>query len=349
MPTGESYLANLYAEDYQFHSFRSTYPGGYNNWSASAKPLLSRLLGLDNMASELEKYQPTVELKKPEQQNGYTRQVGYIETEPNIRLPFWLLHPLDFCGPFPLAITPHGHDQNGHNSYAGVYQDSDHRRQSLTMDRDVAVQAVQNGFLSIAPASRGLSFASNYVPDTYGRHGSRDCRSHFMHAILAGRTAVGERVWDMMRLIDWASNLPEVKSDSLLMMGNSGGGVITMYTAACDERISTAVASCSFSVIASEQGRIFHCDCCAIPGILRWGDLYDVCGLIAPRRFLAVNGIKDQLHSEKDIKRSIDRVQRIYQFAGVSHNFQHRWGDEGHRFYKELMWPIVCQELWNSF
>ena len=153
----------------------------------------------------------------------------------------------------------------------------------------------------------------------------------------------------MMRLIDWASNLPEVKSDSLLMMGNSGGGVITMYTAACDERISTAVASCSFSVIASEQGRIFHCDCCAIPGILRWGDLYDVCGLIAPRRFLAVNGIKDQLHSEKDIKRSIDRVQRIYQFAGVSHNFQHRWGDEGHRFYKELMWPIVCQELWNSF
>jgi len=55
----------------------------------------------------------------------------------------------------------------------------------------------------------------------------------------------------MMRLIDWASNLPEVNSDSLLMMGNSGGGFVTMYTAACDERVSTAVASYSFSVIAS--------------------------------------------------------------------------------------------------
>jgi len=60
-----------------------------------------------------------------------------------------------------------------------------------------------------------------------------------------------------------------------------------------------------------------------VPGILRWGDLYDVCGLIAPRKFLAVNGLKDQLHSEKDIKRSIARIKIIYQFSGAPNNFQH--------------------------
>jgi len=179
----KSYLVNLFTEDRQFYSFQPNYPGGYNGWSSSAKPLLSRLLGLENMVRELEKHQPIVQLKKTIQQNGYTCQAGYIETEPNICLPFWLLHPLNFCGPFPLAITPHEHDQNGHNSYAGVYHNSDHRQECLNMDRNVAIQAVQNGFLSIAPAIRGLSFASNYVPDIYSRHGSRDCRSHFMHAI----------------------------------------------------------------------------------------------------------------------------------------------------------------------
>jgi len=28
MPTDESYLTNLYAEEHQLHSFRPTYPGG---------------------------------------------------------------------------------------------------------------------------------------------------------------------------------------------------------------------------------------------------------------------------------------------------------------------------------
>ncbi len=40
------------------------------------------------MVHELEKHQPIVQLKKPVQQNGYARQAGYIETEPNIRLSF---------------------------------------------------------------------------------------------------------------------------------------------------------------------------------------------------------------------------------------------------------------------
>ena len=342
---GQRYLESLYAEPRQAYTFHHDYPGGFNSWSAEARPVLRQLLGLDNMAQDTADHQPSVRLGEPEDRDDYSLQLGYIETEPNIHLPFWLLRPQGQPGPIPLAILPHGHDRQGHNSYAGVYQDESHRQQSLAMDRDVAVQAVRHGFLAIAPATRGLSLAANYVPDTFDRHGNRDCRSYLIHAILAGRTAVGERVWDMMRLIDWASDLPEVTTETLLMMGNSGGGVVTMYTAACDQRIVMAVPSCSFSVIANPQGRIYHCDCCAVPGILRWGQLYDVCGLIAPRRLLVVNGIKDQLHSETEIARSAERVDTIFDAAGVPDHFQHRWGSEGHRFYSELMWPIIMSAI----
>lgn len=338
------YLKGVYAETKRKYTFHPEHAGGFDRWQTDARPELRRLLGLDNLAGHCVDHKPTAKIDKAEDRGDYTLQKGHIQTEPNIRIPFWLLRPKGE-GPFPLAVLPHGHDRHGHDTYAGVYHNDDHRAKSLAENRDVAVQAVQHGFVAIAPAVRGLAKAANGVPDVFNRHGGRDCRSHFMHCLLAGRTAIGERVWDMSRIIDWASDLPEADAGKVLMMGNSGGGVVTMYAAACDERISIAVPSCSFSVIASGEGRIYHCDCCAIPGILGWGELYDVCGLIAPRHLLAVNGVKDKLHTAADINRSADRVRAIFKAAGASDHFQHRWGQEGHRFYKDLMWPFVMKAI----
>ena len=174
----------------------------------------------------------------------------------------------------------------------------------------MAVQAAKRGYLAIAPATRGL--ATDGVPDLYGRHGGRDCRSHVMHCLLAGRTAMGERVWDMQRFLDWALGLPEVDSRHVLMMGNSGGGMVTLYAAACDPRITVAVPSCSFTMLTSPAGYIYHCDCNLVPGLLELGDLPDVAGLISPRHLLAVNGRKDALHSAEDIERAAARVHTIY-------------------------------------
>lgn len=340
----EEYLKGIYEEANQPYTFRPDYPGGFSRWQAGARPKLQELLGLDNMRKHCQAHKPTVELGPPENKEDYTIRKGEIETEPNIRIPFWLLRPKG-DGPFPLAVLPHGHDQHGHDTYAGVYHDEAHRAKSIAQDRDVAVQAVKRGFVAIAPAVRGLATAARGVPDIFNRHGNRDCRSHFMHCLLAGRTAVGERVWDMSRVIDWAADLPEVHAKNVLMMGNSGGGVVTMYAAACDQRITIAVPSCSFSVIASREGRIYHCDCCAIPGVLRWGELNDVCGLIASHHLLAVSGVKDTLHTAKDIDRSANRVRAIFKAAGAKGRFQHRWGQKGHQFYKDLMWPFVMNAI----
>jgi hypothetical protein len=166
-----------------------------------------------------------------------------------------------------------------------------------------------------------------------------------MHCLLAGRTAIGERVWDMQRILDWALALPEVDGRHVLMMGNSGGGMVTIYTAACDERIAIAVPSCSFAPLTSRAGYIFHCDCNMVPGLLRFGDLSDVAGLIAPRYLLAVNGRSDSLHSDTAIEGAAARVATIYQASGCPARFDHRWGNDGHRFYKDLMWPFVLEAM----
>lgn len=166
-----------------------------------------------------------------------------------------------------------------------------------------------------------------------------------MHCLLAGRTAMGERVWDMQRIMDWALTMPEVDGRRVLMMGNSGGGMVTIFTAACDPRIGVAVPSCSFAPTVSEAGYIFHCDCNMVPGLIKIGGLAGVAGLIAPRHLLAVNGRGDALHSQEEIERAVTHVGSIFEAADAANHFEHRWGAGGHRFYKDLMWPFVLDAM----
>jgi cephalosporin-C deacetylase-like acetyl esterase len=338
----KQYLQCLFSKGQQKYAFRADYPGGFDTWQKQARPVLHKLVGLDKISEQVGHHTSKVELMQIDDLSEYTRRQGWIETEPHVRIKFWLLKPKQ-RGPFPLAILPHGHDSRGYDTSAGVYHDQAHRDSTLSGDRDVAVQAVKRGFLAIAPATRGL--ADGGLPDPKGRHGDRGCRAQLMHCLLAGRTAIGERVWDMQRIIDWAATLPDVDATRVLMMGNSGGGVTTLYTAACDERITIAVPSCSFTTCTSPNGYIYHCDCNLVPGIIEFGETCDVAGLVAPRYLLAVNGKKDSLHSSTDINRSAERTRAIYAAAGCPDHFEQRWGNEGHRFYKDLMWDFVMDAL----
>jgi hypothetical protein len=334
------YLKRLYDQGRQPLAFREDYPGGFDQWRKETRAALCLKLGLDKIAASVGDHQPVVQLGEPEDLDSYTRQRGTIETEPDVRIPFWLLKPKG-QGPGPLGVFPHGHDSRGHDTTAGVYANAAHEKKALVGDRDVAVQAVKLGFVAIAPAVRGL--ATDGVADLHGRHGKQACRSHVMHCLLAGRTAMGERVWDMQRIIDWAVKMPEVDARHILMMGNSGGGMVTVFAAACDERITIAVPSCSFAPTVSQAGYIFHCDCNMVPGLLEVGGFAGVAGLIAPRHLLAVNGRTDPLFSQAEIERAVTQVQSVYQAAGCQQRFEHRWGAEGHRFYKDLMWPFVLE------
>lgn len=337
-----SYLKRIYGENHQPLAYREDYAGGFSQWQQDAREALCQKIGLPKIAASVGNHTPAVKLDGPEDLGEYWRQKGEIETEPDVKIPFWLLKPKG-DGPWPLGVFPHGHDRVGHNTTAGVYSDDKHKQKSLAEDRDVAVQAVKLGFLAIAPAVRGLS--TDGVPDLYDRHGKRECRSQAIHCLLAGRTATGERVWDMQRILDWATKQQDVDSRHVLMMGNSGGGMVTLFTAACDERVGIAIPSCSYAPTISESGYIFHCDCNMVPGLIELGGLPGVAGLIAPRRLLAVNGRTDALFTESAIERAVNETKTIYNASEHAERFEHRWGAAGHRFYADLMWPFVTHAL----
>lgn len=337
------FLNRLFNESHRSYACQATTPEEVRKWAASARPALCKILGLDRIASEAEGFAPSVSFTGDARRlDGYTRRAGRLSSEPGVNIPFWFLRP-DGPGPFPIGLFPHGHEAFGMDTYVGLYDSEDKRRKIEREDRDVAVQAVRRGMIAIAPTTRGFLPAT--VSDRTRRHDGRNCRSEAMHAFLAGRTATGERVWDMSRLLDWVATLPEADARRVLVMGNSGGGMVTTYMSACDERVSVAVPSCSFCSLASRDGNLHHCDCNAVPGILRWGEFWDVAGLIAPRHLLIVNGREDALFPLSEVDRAVAEVCRIFAAAGVPAHAEHRYGPGGHRFYKDLMWPFVERAL----
>jgi hypothetical protein len=324
-------------------AFRPDYPGGFKAWQRDARTKLTELLGINQMIRAVGAHVPQVRLGKSIRESGYLRRLCEIETEPGVKIPFWLLTPNGRADkPRPIAICAHGHDTDGWNTYAGVYRDAAHRTSTQAKDGDVGVQAVNRGFVVLVPATRGLADVAS-IPDPKGRHGNRKCRAQLIHCLLAGRTPVGERVWDTQRLLDWAlKNLKDVDPKKVLMVGNSGGGVMTVYVAALDERITVAVPSCSFTSYTSSTGFIFHCDCCLIPRVqVELADMADIGALTAPRALLAVHGRKDGLHSHSDVTAAMNRVRLIYAFANAPKAFRQEWGESGHKFYPDIMWPFI--------
>jgi len=332
------YLNNLYHESKRRFSRHPNNPEKIREWQQEARSVLRELIGLHRIQEDQDTFRVIADLGNSDDMGDYTRQPGILHSEPHVDIPFWFLKPKG-DGPFSLGIFPHGHSKRGFDTYVGIYHSEETRLRIEREERDVAVQAVKHGFVAIAPTTRGFEPAA--VPDINGRHGDRDCRSQLIHCLLAGRTPIGERVWDMEKLIDWATNLPYVDTGKILMMGNSGGGVVTIYASACDTRITVAVPSCSFCAFVGINGLIHHCDCNAVPGILSFGEFWDVAGLIAPRHLCMVNGKHDSLFPIHEVDRAVEGVRCIYNSAGVPVRFAHHYGEGGHRFYKDLMWPFI--------
>ncbi len=63
-------------------------------------------------------------------------------------------------------------------------------------------------------------------------------------ALLVGRETASYRVWDGIRSLDYLASRSEVDPKRLGCTGNSGGGTMTAYLMALDERIVAAAPSC---------------------------------------------------------------------------------------------------------
>jgi len=139
-------------------------------------------------------------------------------------------------------------------------------------------------------------------------------RLNHWHWLSLGYTPAGVEVWNAMRALDWLQTRPEVDSSRIGVTGISGGGVMTQFLAALDDRVTVAAASCSTYTIGTQVAFGLvpqQCDCTFYPNLFRI-DFPEVLALIAPRPLLILGGRKDPIFPPAGFREAYQRAKRIY-------------------------------------
>ena len=340
----KTYVENLERHTEREFDYRKALASGdWAGWQGAFRGRLQAALGLPRIRELAGSTPPAPRLAETKAFEAYTREKRYITTEPGIEIPFYLLLPKHGDTPMPLVLTPHGHGRRGKEVYIGNFEDETERRAALDGDRDIALQAVAEGYAVIAPDVRG--FWEMGRVEEFERRKNNSCAELQRRAMMFGRTLIGERVHDIGRLIDYAAMRPEIDTRRIMITGNSGGGTASLFAAACDERISVAVPGSYFCTFVASIVSVRHCPCNVVPGVLRLGEMYDVAGLIAPRPFLAVNGVHDPIFPIEATRRAFAHLQEIYQALGVPERCELYEGAGGHRYYKDRVWGFANEHL----
>ena len=296
----------------------------FDIWREQVRAKLTELLG--DMPQERCDLNIRVEWEK-EHETFYEKRMLFTSEE-NVDIPCHLWVPKNVQLPCPVAICLQGHTTGMHISLGKTIYPQD-AAYINGGDRDLAVQAVQNGFAALCLEMRGFGELKSRIQLDNDPNAETTCAHPAMTALLMGRTLIGERVWDVSRAIE------------ILLTGQSGGGTATYYTTCMEPRISMAMPCCS---ICSYNKSILwrqHCVCNYIPGIAKYVDMGDLAGLIAPRPLAIIAGVKDPDFHIDGSREIAETIQKIYDKAGASDKFRLLEGPEGHRYYAGLAWPAV--------
>lgn len=306
-------------------------------WQKEARAKLAELLGLPSMKkADDDKF--TVEYRRETEE--YTEYRFTLQSEEGYVFPVVMRVPRGIEGLMPVMLALQGHATGMHISLGTPVFLGDEDLISCG-DRDFVVRAVKEGCIGVAIEQRNFGECGGDA-----EKGHPQCHVSTMSAILNGRTTIGERVLDTMCVIDaLLSHFDFVDPDRIMLMGNSGGGTATFYTAAIDERISLAMPSCAVCTYKHSIAAMDHCVCNFIPGIAKYFDMGDISGLIAPRPLVIVNGKEDPIFPDEGVRESFEITKRLYQAAGSPHNCALVTGDEGHRFYADAAWPVVHEMM----
>ena len=292
-------------------------------WQESARERLSSLLGL-------KKFEPcnldfTVEYEK--EHSNYKEIRFTYQSEDGVRIPCHFLKPSNATKDTPLMICLQGHSTGMHISLGVAKFEGD--EQTIKDDRDFCLQALEQGMCAVAMEQRGFGELGG-TPET-------QCNDIAFSALLTGRTLVGARVWDVMRLIDVIEQnfKNDCNTEKIYCMGNSGGGTTTFYASALETRIKAAMPSCAFCTYVASIGEIRHCSCNFIPGIANYFDMAEIGGLISPRPLVIVSGKEDNIFPIKAATEEFEVLKTLYYSCETSkENCIHFVGENGHRFYK---------------
>ncbi len=324
------YLWQQYATQPRQLAFRAETLAAWHAWRDALRARLLECLG--GLPAERGELAPRV-VDVSEREN-YRQEKIYFYSEPGVAVPCYVLTPRDVPPPYRPVIALHGHGSDGAELLVGHAKDRAARANLRAYNYDYARQLVRHGFMVFAPVQRAFGERLERAPAFRVGVGARakSCEMVNSVGLLFGKALAGLRVWDVMRTIDYIRTRAEPLTEKIACLGLSGGGSVTLYTAALDERIRLAVVAGAFCTYRASIMSIVHCPDNYVPGILRYAELADVAGLIAPRPLLIEHGTQDPIFPIAGVRQAYRELQRVYALVGRAEDLAKDFFPGGHRF-----------------
>ncbi|MFN2153091.1 MAG: alpha/beta hydrolase family protein, partial [Anaerolineales bacterium] len=268
------------------------------------------------------------------QEDGFACQKVAIQTIEGEYMPcFVLIPPNEAGGSLQPVIALPGHGTWGAEAIVKTPEDPLGAELNQQLNYDYAGQLARRGYMVFVPELRGFG---QRLEDPDHREGEAQwissCYAVGVNALLLGKTLLGLRVYDIMRLIDYIRTRPEPLTESLGCVGLSGGGMATLFTTALDQRITCAVVSGYFNTFRDSIMAIRHCLCNFVPGIIKVAEMVDIARLVAPRPLLIETGTHDPLFPTTATQRAYKELQQTYDIFDADQNLdidifegEHAW------------------------
>jgi len=271
---------------------------------------------------------------------GMIEKIAFT-SEPRADVPAYVCLPKDVEPPYSFVICLQGHNSGMHNSI-GVEREDETKPLEVEGDRDFAIQCMSRGMAALCIEQRAFGERRELKQEN---RFPQVCHDTAMHALMLGRTLIGERVYDVDRGIDYLASRGDANMKSIGVMGNSGGGTISMFSAALLPRIAFAAPGSHFCSFRDSVMSTRACNCNYLPGLLKYADMPDIMGLFAPRAVVFVNGRGDHIFPIRATRRAFRDLQRIYDACGAKDRCHLVVGKDGHRFYADDAWPVMLKEI----
>ncbi len=275
----------------------------------------------------------TGEIHRP----GYCIEKLVFESRPNFPVTANLYRPDAGPGPFPCVLGTCGHSQIGKAEPA--YQ-------------AFAQALVHNRFMVLLydPISQGERLQ---YPLPEGEPQPRGCcQEHNMmgnQMRLVGDFLGTWRTWDGIRALDALLQHPDADPKHVGLTGNSGGGTMSTYLNAFDDRFTMAAPSCFVTTYLHNLENELPADSEQIPPkILKLGlDMADFFVAQIPRPILLL-GQKNDFFDTRGLRETCEELRRLYAILGLENRVELFIGPTDHGYSphnRKAMTDFFCRTV----
>jgi len=302
---------DLYRKNQPQMAFAARSLGAARAWQRRLRRKLVQLLG--GFPQPVPLRPRVVERKRFE---GYTRETVLFQSRENLTAFAYFLLPDGFQAPGPAVVCFPGHGR-GVDDIVGIKEDGTMRSEWGEYQADFALQCVHHGYATLAVEQVGFGHRRDERARKNGP-GASSCQPASGAALLLGQTMIGWRVYDGMRAVDYLQTRSEVDPKRIAAMGISGGGTTTFHLACVETRVKVAVVSGYFNTFRDSILSMSHCMDNYVPGVLRYAEMYDLAGLIAPRYLFAESGTRDSIFPVKATRLACRKAKQIFDVFGAA-------------------------------